>query len=94
MKTTLLPYMLKGPDRSIHHPGIDASGSTFLARCRGTPIGRELLEMLQVRMVNLRDASERMAELVGPIHEVSAAVISSEALIDRLTTGESGSEEL
>ncbi|KAG1717903.1 uncharacterized protein EDB91DRAFT_1090489 [Suillus paluster] len=70
-----------GPD-----PLPDTTGSTSLVQCHKTPIGRELLDMLQGRMNNFRSSSDRLAGLVGPIDELTRAVASSQALIDRLNT--------
>jgi hypothetical protein len=47
--------------------------------------------MLQIRMMNLRHSSDRLTGLVGPIEEITRAVSSSQALIDRLNTDDSAS---
>jgi hypothetical protein len=79
--------MLKSPD---HIPETTGS-TTSLAQYHQTPIGRELLQILQGRMRNLIVASDRLAGLAGPIDEITRAVTSSQTLIDRLNTGDSAS---
>jgi len=79
--------MLKGPDLIPQ-----TTGSTSRTQCRQTPIGRELLEMLKGRMMNLTRASDRLARLVGPIDEITRAVTSSQLVMDRLDTEDSASE--
>ena len=78
MKTSILPYMMKTPDLP------NAASSTALPPSYETPIGKELLEMLQGRMVNLRSSTDRLVEFIGPVGEITNAVASSQALIDRL----------
>jgi hypothetical protein len=78
MKTGILPYMVKSPDLP------DGASSTALPPSYETPIGKELLEMLQGRMLNLRGSTDRLAGFIGPVDEIANAVTSSQALIDRL----------
>jgi hypothetical protein len=78
MQTSILPYMVKSPELP------DAPGATALPPSYETPIGKELLEMLRGRMVDLRSSTDRLAGLIGPVDEIKNAVTSSQALIDRL----------
>jgi len=78
MKTSILPYMMKTPDLP------NAASSTALPPSYETPIGKELLEMLRGKMVNLRSSTDRLAGFIGPVEDITNAVTSSQALIDRL----------
>ncbi|KAG1837563.1 hypothetical protein DFJ58DRAFT_846405 [Suillus subalutaceus] len=87
VETGLLPYMLEcGP---VHLP--ETIGSASLAQCRQMTIGRELLEILQGRMTNLIRSSDRLAGLIGPVDEITRAVVSSQSLMDWLNTEDSAS---
>ncbi|KAG1724123.1 hypothetical protein EDB19DRAFT_1915683 [Suillus lakei] len=81
VRTSLLPYIAQGPDNLPEMIGL----------CHQTQTGRELLDMLQIRMMNLRHSSDWLTGLVGPIEEITRAVSSSQALIDRLNTDDSAS---
>ncbi|KAG2105028.1 uncharacterized protein F5147DRAFT_775348 [Suillus discolor] len=87
VETGHLPYMLTlGPVTKL-----ETIGSASLERCHQTPIGRELLEILQGRMANFLHSSDRLAGLVGPVDELTRAVASSQALMNRLNTDDSAS---
>jgi hypothetical protein len=49
------------------------------------------MDILQRKMMNLRRSSDQLTGLVGPIEEITRAVSSSQALIDRLNTDDSAS---
>jgi len=78
MKTGMLPYIMKTPQLP------NGAGSAALPPSYETPIGKELLEMLQGRMVNLRSSTDRLAARIGPVEEITNAVTSSQELINRL----------
>ncbi|KAG2141449.1 uncharacterized protein EDB93DRAFT_1105727 [Suillus bovinus] len=88
VETGLLPYMLKlGP---VHTP--ETIGSVSLAECRQMAIGKDLMEILQGRMMKLTHSSDRLACLAGPVEEIMRAVVSSQMLMDRLNADDSASK--
>jgi hypothetical protein len=62
----------------------NAAGATVLPPSYETPIGKELLEMLRGRMVDLQLSTDRLAGLIGPVDEIKNAVTSSQVLIEGL----------
>lgn len=88
METRLLPYMLKlGPVRTP-----ETIGSASFAQCRQTTIGKELMKILQGRMMKLAHSSDRLASLAGLVEEIRRAVVSSQVLMDRLNADDSASK--
>ncbi|KAG2094649.1 uncharacterized protein F5147DRAFT_657123 [Suillus discolor] len=63
-----------------------------LGLCQQTTIGQELMNILQGRMMKLEHSSDRLACLAGLVEEIRRAVLSSQALMDRLNTDDSASE--